>query len=186
MTQTIVLDGIEELPELFASIQEDFGAIDYGQFLAAELDRMAVLHKSYFDSSRGPDGAAWKANAPRTVQQKGHAVVLRGIRGRKATNIKATKRRPGVKFARTRNIAGFRLATSLTAKSRQSFGDAIREAIATTNGGALKFGTAVAYSIYNDQGTDRIPARPHIGMSEKHLDQMTARAADYTLAELSK
>lgn len=179
MTQTLTLDGIEELPELFAGIQEDFEAIDYGEWLAGELDRMAVAHKAYFDSSTGPDGAAWKPNAPSTIRQKGHSTILRGVRGRKERNIKGTKRRPKVTFSRARWIGGFRLSTSLTAKTRQTFGDAIREAIATEYGGELKFGTSVEYSVFNED-------RPHVGISEKHLDGMVERAADFTLAELAK
>jgi hypothetical protein len=183
--QTVVLDGLDELPELYASIAEDWEAIDYSDYLYRELDLMADLHKSYFDSSTGPDGAAWAPNAPRTIQQKGHSTILRGVRGRKEKNVKGTRGRPGVRFRRSRWIGGYRLSTSLTAKTRQTFGDAIREAIATDSGGDLKFGTAVDYSPINDQGGGHIPARPHIGMTEQHLDKVTNRAADFALEQLA-
>lgn len=179
MTQTIVLDGIEELPELFASIQEDFEAIDYTDWMGGELDRIADLHKSYFDASSGPDGAAWKANAPSTIAWKGHSTILRGVRSKKPPNVKGTKGRPKVKFTRTRWIGGFRLSTSLTAKTRQTFGDSIREAVATEGGGMMKFGTSVEYSAYNED-------RPHVGLNDEYLDAATERAADYTLAALAK
>lgn len=182
---TVVLDSLEEIPELLANVQEDLELINYVAYLNKELDLLADLHKSFFDASAGPSGAPWAANAPSTIRQKGHAIVLRGKRGQVAKNVKATKRRPKVGFSRAKNIGGYRLATSLTAKSSQSHGDAIREATDEGNGAMLKFGTAVPYAIFNDQGTDRTPARPHIGMNDTHLDAMTNRVVDYAINELA-
>lgn len=185
--QTVTLNSIDELPDLYNSILEDFNGIDYADHLAKELDVIADENKRMFDSSTGPDGQAWKPNAPSTIAQKGHSTILRGIKGQRPKNFKATKRRPAAKFSRAKNIAGHRLATSLTAKTRQSFGDAVREAIQEEDGKAyLTFGTSVEYSIYNDRGTSRIPARPHIGITEKLLDEMTVRVTDFALAELAK
>lgn len=184
--QTAVLDSPQDLQKLFDGIGVQASAVDWTGELRGELDYIADLHKSFFDRSMGPDGAPWKPNAPSTIEHKGHAVILRGVRGRRERDIKVTARRPGVRFRKTRNIRGYRLATSLTAKTSQSFGDAVREAVATQNGGSLTFGTAVEYSVYNDQGTGRIPARPHVGLTEKYLDQATGRAADHLLEQLKK
>lgn len=187
MTATMVLNGLEELPRLHAAVVADVDRIDFGGLLKSELMRMSDLHRGYFDTSTGPDGNAWSANAPRTIQQKGHAVVLRGIRSKRDRNAKATKRRPSVRFSRAQGIAGYRLATSLTAKTTQSFGDAIREAIQEQPGTAvLAFGTTVPYSIYNQYGTSRIPARPHLGINSQYLKGMVERAADYVIKQLVK
>jgi len=186
MTKSVTLDGLEQLPSLMAGIEADIDQINYTSLLENELIRLSELHKSYFDSSSGPDGQAWAPNAPSTVKQKGHSVVLRGIQGQRQQNVKASRRRPGARFSRSREIAGFRLATSLTAKTTQSFGDAIREAIQEQPGMAyLTFGTDVPYSIYNQMGTERIPARPHIGINSTYLDGMVERAADYTIKRLA-
>ncbi len=186
MTKSVTLDGIDQLPSLMAGIEADIDQINYAGLLENELMRLSDLHKGYFDSSTGPDGQPWAANAPSTIAQKGHSVVLRGIQGTRERNAKATKRRPSVRFSRSRGIAGFRLATSLTAKTTQSFGDAIREAIQEQPGVAyLTFGTEVPYSIYNQLGTSRIPARPHIGINSAYLDGMVERAADYTMRKLT-
>lgn len=179
--RTIYLDGPEELQSLMDGIVEDFEAIDYTAVMSDELNRLSDLHRGFFNASSGPDGVAWKPNAPSTIRQKGHSTVLRGVR-----SAKPRKRKGGPKFVRTRWIGGFRLATSLTLKSGQSTGDAIREGIQTDTGGWMKFGTDVEYSGYNDQGTSRIPARPHIGMDDKHLDGMVERTLDYTIKELAK
>jgi hypothetical protein len=184
--KTVVLDKPEDLKLVYDGIAADFDAIEYEDILSNELNFLAELHKSFFDASTGPDGQPWAVNAPSTIRAKGHAVVLRGKKGTKPASVKATKRRPSVKFSRAKGIAGFRLATSLTAKTTQSFGDAVREAASTDGGAMLKFGTTVEYSLYNDQGTDRIPARPHIGMTSKYLDEATNRVADYTLKALAK
>lgn len=183
---TQVLNSFEELPAFFEGISNDFAEIDYTDYLVKELDFAADLHKKYFDSSTGPDGGAWQPNAPSTIRQKGHSTILRGVRGQVQKHIKSRKGRPGVFSPFTKNVRGYRLATSLTTKTRQTFGDAVREAIGTEGGGVMSFGTTVPYAIYNDQGTERIPARPHIGLTEQHLDKMVNRAADFTLAELAK
>lgn len=178
---TTYLDGPEELQAFVDGIQEDMEAIDYTKLMSQELNNLADLHRGFFNASSGPDGAAWKPNASRTIRQKGHSTILRGVRTRKPP-----KRKTGPKFVRTRWIGGYRLSTSLTLKHGQSTGDAIREGIQTDTGGWLKFGTSVEYAGYNDQGTSRIPARPHIGMDDKHLDGMVERTLDYAIKELAK
>lgn len=178
---TIYLDGPEELQSLMDGIAEDFADIDYTVLMSQELNNLSDLHRGFFNTSSGPDGAAWKPNAPSTIRQKGHSTILRGVR-----SAKPKKRKSGPKFVRTRWIGGYRLATSLTLKAGQSTGDAIREGVQTATGGWLKFGTAVEYAGYNDQGTGRIPARPHIGMDDKHLDGIVERTLDYTLKQLAK
>lgn len=184
--QTVVLNDPKELQGLFDGIVEQADRVDWTEELKKELNFIADLEKSYFDSSTGPDGAPWQVNAPSTIRQKGHDVILRGVRGKRQRDVKVTRRRPAVRFSKAKNIRGFRLATSLTTKTTESFGDSIREAVATDTGGSLTFGTTVEYSIYNDQGTDRIPARPHIGLTNKYLDAATNRAADYLLGQLKK
>lgn len=181
--KTLHLDSLEEIGDLYTGILEDFRDINYLPWLSDELNRLADLHKGFFDSSSGPDGAPWKANAPRTIAEKGHSTVLRGIRTSERSLRKMT--RP-LKTRRTRWIGGYRLATSLTARGTGSAGDAVREAIQTSDKAYLGFGTTVEYSLPNDQGTDHIPARPHIGMNEKHLDGMVERVADYALDQLKK
>jgi hypothetical protein len=186
MTQTVTLTDPNQLTGFFAGIADDFARIDCEPYLFSELDYIADQEQSYFAASAGPDGSPWKANAPRTIKQKGHSIILRGKRGERPNNIKPTKRRPGVSFSRQQNTSQFRLARSLTLKSHQSFDDAIREAVATDSGGKLRFGTFVPYSIFNDQGTERIPARPHIGFTDKYLDQATNRVLDFTIQQLAK
>ena len=178
MTQTITLDSLDELQDLYDGIAEDFADIDYTDWMGRELELMADLHKGFFNASTGPDGAPWKPNAPATIAYKGHSTILRGVRGRKERNYKGTKLRPKVTFSRARWIGGYRLSTSLTAKTRQTFGDAIREGIQTDTGGWMTFGTSVEYSVFNED-------RPHVGLSEQHLDKMTNRVADFALERLA-
>jgi hypothetical protein len=180
------VDNQNELQGVFDGIGKQFEDIEYEQALQSELTFLAELHKSFFDASTGPDGQPWAANAPRTIQAKGHSVILRGRRGSRQKNIKATKRRPSVGFSRAKGIAGFRLATSLTAKTTQSHGDAIREAVETPNGAALRFGTSVEYAGYNQDGTSRAPARPHVGFTPEYIDNACNRLADFTVKELAK
>lgn len=187
--KTVVLDKPEDLQKVFDGMAADFEAIDFEEAMKAELGYLADLHKSYFDSSTGPDGQAWGANAPSTIEAKGHSVILRGRQGTRQQNIKATRRRPSVHFSRGKNIAGFRLATSLTTKTEQSFGDSIREAVRTDNGAMLTFGSGVEYAGDERAGrpTNYAPqGRPHIGMTAKYLDEATGRVADFTMEQLKK
>lgn len=184
--KTIVLENPKQLQAVYDGIATQFAAIDFEDVLKGELNLLADLHRSFFTTSTGPDGKPWTPNAPATIRHKGHSTILRGVRGRRDKNVKATKRRAAVSFARTRWIGGYRLATSLTAKTTQSYGDAIREAIALQDGGALKFGTTVEYSAYNQNGTATAPARPHVGFTIPYVDKAAARAADYTVEQLAK
>lgn len=159
--KTITLKGLEEIPDLLRGVEEDFRDIDWIPYLQKELLELSNTATGMFASSQTPDGVPWKPNAPRTIREKGHARILRG--------------KPANKY---------RLSRSLTQKA--GGGDAIREAIQTASGAVLGFGTAVEYALYNDQGTNRIPARPHIGINEKHLDGMVERVADYAVAQLAK
>lgn len=45
----------------------------------------------------------------------------------------------------------------------------------------LTFGTSVPYSIFNQQGTPRIPARVHVGMSEQTLGKIVDGVADHVV-----
>jgi len=176
VTQTIHLDSIDELQDLYDGVAEDFRDIDYQPWMSDELNRLADLHRAFFNSSSGPDGALWKPNAPSTIRQKGHSTILRGVRGAKPPR---KTRKGGLKYRRSRWIGGYRLATSLSAKGVGSAGDAVREAIDKSTGAQLAFGTTVPYSIYNED-------RPHLGMNESHLDGMVERVADHVLAQLAK
>jgi phage gpG-like protein len=162
MTVTILVDGYENLHEVYDSIAEDFNSIDYSEWMKSELDEMAHAHSGYFQRSVSPDGIPWKPNAPRTIAAKGHSRILRG----KPSN-------------------QYRLSRSLAARG-QPGGDSIREAIQTNTGAYMSFGTAVEYALQNDQGTARIPARPHVGINEAYLDAMTERVADYVIRKLAK
>lgn len=178
MPATIYIDDISELPEVYASIEEDFNAIDFEPFMAKELDPLADWHRGLFDNQRSPDGSSWAANKQSTIKQKGHNKVLRGLRQ------SPDRSRKGVK--RAQRFARFRLSNSLTLKAHQSVGDAIREAVGDHKGAGLTFGTTVPYSVFHDKGGDHFPARQHVGINSEYLDEMTERALDYTMAQLAK
>lgn len=157
MPTTYHLTDFSQLQDVYDAISEDFNSVDYADWLNNELDRMADLHKGFFQAQTGPDGAAWKPNAPATIKRKGHSRVLRG---------------------HPKN--NFRLSRSLTHKARSSSGDAIREAIQEQDGVAyLGFGSDVEYSRYNAN-------RPHVGINDQHLTGMVERVADHVIKQLAK
>lgn len=178
MGATIYIDDINDLPEVFLSVQEDFDRLDFQPFLRNELGGIADFEADLFDRQVSPDGQAWPENAQRTIDRKGHRKVLRGLRQ------PPSPKRQGV--TRKARFKPFRLSDSLTSKSMQSFGDAIREVVSDSRGAALSFGTTVEYSGFHDRGGGRLPKRQHVGINENYLDRMTERFADYVLAELKK
>ena len=163
MTQTITIDGLENLQDLYDGVSEDFADIELVPWMHKELDNLSDWERGLFNSQTSPDGQAWAPNAPRTIKQKGHSRILRG--------------KPSL---------GFRLSTSLTLKSHASTGDAVREAVEMTEAGELAFGTSLEYSAINDRQRGNAPARPHVGINETELDKIAERAADYCLKELAK
>jgi len=50
----------------------------------------------------------------------------------------------------------------------------------------LLFGTELPYSIFNQEGTSRIPARPHVGMNEQLVDAITEEIAEFTVEQLKE
>jgi phage gpG-like protein len=50
----------------------------------------------------------------------------------------------------------------------------------------LLFGTDVEYSLFNQEGTQRIPARPHVGMTEKLVDAIADEVLDFAVEQLKE
>jgi len=163
MPGTYILKSLDDLQALYDDIALQFEEMDYVPFLYEELPRLEAFHRERFATQTDATGAAWKKNAPRTIKRKGHTRILRGI-----------------------PKEGHRLSKSLTQRLRHSTEDAVREVVQTDSFAGLSFGTTRPYHAQNQDGTARIPARPHLGMNEKFVDGVATRAVDYCLAELAK
>lgn len=46
------------------------------------------------------------------------------------------------------------------------------------------FGTSIAYAMFHQEGTSRMPARPPVGISEESIDQLTNMVADATVERM--
>ena len=126
-----------------------------------ELGQLAIAHQFYFQLQVGPDGNRWAANAPSTIEAKGHDVVLRG---------KPSNRQ--------------RLSRSLTRKSAGP--DAVREVIQVGDNVYAVFGTEVEYSKYHDNPDGRLPFRPHIGVNTKYIERFETRVMNHAMKHLVK
>jgi len=156
---TTVMHNANEIRAFLVGIGEDFARTPFEPFLRDELSLVSDQYSYYFAEQAGPDGAAWQANAPSTIKQKGHQRILRG----KPDNQN-------------------RLSLSLTRKAAD--GDAVRDVIHVSNTFFAIHGTDVEYSVWNDRGTGRIPARHHIGVSVSYFDAFCNRAIDYAFQKL--
>lgn len=157
---------IEELPEYFAGVGEDWEKLNYQKFLNDELPRIAFLHAGYFADEAGPDGVAWRKLSPRT------------------------RKRVGIEGPDTILVDAGPLKESLTTDSG---GEAIRIVEQTAEGWGLQFGTYDEKSSFHDDeshgynppiGSGILPYRPHVGLTDEYLDEATERAADHAVAEM--
>jgi phage gpG-like protein len=157
--QTLVLNSLEDLQELYDGVAEDFNKLDYTEWMKAELVKLADWEQSLFDTATAPDGAAWPPLAPSTIKRKGHATIL---------------------------VDTTRLRRSLTFKGTASNDEAVREANQTDTAAYLAFGSLVPYGPSHDESVGNRPARRHVGINEQYLDKMVERVADYTVKELAE
>jgi len=62
--------------------------------------------------------------------------------------------------------------------------DSIREVISEEHNSGFVFGTEVEYAHYHMTGTQNMPARPMVGITEVEVDAIVNRMLDYTTQEL--
>ena len=75
-----------------------------------------------------------------------------------------------------------KLRASLIGKT----GDSIREVFVEGETHGLMFGTDLEYAHYHLTGTNRMPARPEVGISNEVMDAMTGRMLDFAIEELKE
>ena len=75
-----------------------------------------------------------------------------------------------------------RLQASLVGKTA----DSVREAFQENEHAWVHFGTDVEYSQYHDENAQRLPKRPHVGLSEPDIDGIAKQVLDYQVEELQK
>lgn len=164
MTPDIIT--IDELPEYFAGISEDWNRMNYRPFLNDEMALIAFLHATYFTDEAGPDEVNWRALSPRT------------------------RKRVGIEGPNRILVDTGALKESLTSDSGS---DGIRIVEETAEGWGLQFGSYVPYSVFHDDeshghnppfGSGILPYRPHIGLTEEYLDEATERAADFAVLQM--
>lgn len=160
MADTIITSQ-REMDAFIGTIPAAFEKIGWELHLRDESEKLDKTYKTYFSQKVGPDGQQWAPNAPATIKRKGHARQLFG---------KPSK--------------GYRLSKSLTTRDGEF---SIRYEIDNWPGRAtLIHGTDAPYSKPNDQGTRRIPARRHIGITGQYFDSFATRTVDYAFAQLKK
>ena len=149
-----------EVDAILENLGNDFRTMRWAAFMRQEQRNLENIHRRYFDSFVGPDGQSWKANAPLTIKRKGHDRRLHG----KPAN-------------------GFRLRQSLTLPHSE-FG--IRYEIDEWPNARIVFGTDAPYHGYNQEGTRRIPARKHLGITRAYFYQLSRRANQYALKKITR
>lgn len=142
------------------TVERNFRGMRWQAFMEQEQRGLEKIHRNYFESFVGPDGKPWKANAPRTIKQKGHARQLHGIPAR-----------------------GFQLRQSLTLPMSQ-YG--IRYEIDHWPLARLIFGTDAPYHGYNNDGTRWIPSRKHLGITRAYFGRLARRANSFAFKSIKR
>lgn len=157
MTDTV--DGMEGLAELFDQMAE---AIENGSY-ESRMDELVPLiqdcEAKAFHEGREPGGTAWVPLAPSTIARKG---ARSGIIGPHTTILVDTGR----------------LFESLT------IDDGTSDTVWITGDNFLTFGTSVPYSIFHETGTIRMPARPHVGVDEQTVDQISDAIVGFVIDKM--
>lgn len=154
MMQTVEIRNQSDMNRLYGGVKQDFQGIRWEGWMQTQFRRMEELHASYFYGQQGPDGAAWKPNAPATIKKKGHGVIL---------------------------VHKYKLLPSMTRPFAEG---AIRMTIDEWPKATMIFGNDIPYSVLNNNGTKRIPARPHIGLTRPFFETLTKSAVDYAFEKL--
>jgi hypothetical protein len=154
-----------DFDRLFQSVRDDFEtAVTWEGFADTEFRSLEQLHDEKFKGGGAgffTSAGGWPPNAPSTVRMKGHSRPLFGIPSQ-----------------------GFRLHASLT-QPNSEFG--IRLTVDEwPNYAAIIFGTDAPYHAFNQYGTSRIPARPHLGISEKYFNDVAKRAVDHVFDRIQQ
>ncbi len=161
MNTTTEIRSQADMAAFFRSIGDDFDRLKWDDWMVGELRRMEAQHAEYFARQAGPDGAGWAPNRPSTIKRKGHARILRGIP------------RDGHPLSKSLTLALAEFAVRYTIDEWPSRAQLI-------------FGTDAPHHGYNQDGTSRAPARPHVGVTLQYFDGMVGRAADHALKGLKR
>lgn len=143
-------DQIAELPEEAQRVLQE---ADFSPIFEKIIDDLELDHQGFFESEKSPAGAKWKPNAPSTIRQKGHSLVMRG--------------KPP-----------FRLSSSLAGETADSVRFMFDEQL--TKGFA--YGTEREEVWRHMHGTSRYPARPFLGFTEARKEQMIEDVLDHAVA----
>lgn len=153
--ETIEVDGIEGLEQVFGVIEADWFDFDYSELLESFIPKLEEKHAEHFEGQHDPSGLAWASLAASTIRRKGHNRIL---------------------------FETGRLGVSVIAESPDSIRDVISESL---NHG-LVFGEDVPYSHFLQDGTNRMPARKHVGINETTLTEFVDLIADDTVEKLKR
>lgn len=158
MASTYVIEDQQELEQFLADLVNDFEGMPASRSGREFGEQgVAIAEESMrqgFEAGRAPNGSTWAPNAPATVKRKGHGKVLRDTG---------------------------RLGVSLVESGHP---DAVVEIVNEPAGCGFARGTSVPYSAPNQKGTKRIPARPHVGLTEDACDELAELGADLAIEHL--
>lgn len=144
----------EDMNQLWGGVVAKFEGLKWATWLADETDRLEKRHAQTMEKQTDPTGRKHPPLAASTINRKGHSRILFD------TN---------------------RLYNSLVSPSAEF---SIRYAIDEWPRAQLIYGTSAPYSPFLTTGTDRMPARPHVGITRQRFGFIAHRACVYALEQL--
>lgn len=126
---------------------------DLREVLREYSTELEAWHGTYFEEQHEPAGKKWEELRPATKAKKGHDIILW-----ETGKLRDSLEVPGAD-------------------------DSIREATHEGQYNILVYGTSVPYAHFHMTGTERMVARPFLGVTEEKVDVLGEMVLDY-LAEL--
>lgn len=178
--RVISINSLDELPAAIAriieSVARDVERINYRPFMQQRLvDFMERMHAEAFRMEVEPEtGRAWERLSPRTVRLKGHSVRM------VETN------------ALQKSLAGRHAGSAPPRRSTRKAPPgnwSIRRISSISGGAVLEFGTRRPHAWKHMKGYEgidgiKLPARPHVGLSDKNADEIAEMVADEVIKKL--
>lgn len=171
--ETIEVDGLDGLDQVFASIEADFQGANYNALLADELVILSESHDERFERRVNPQGLAWLPWNWRGIRDSDSHPTLEV-----SSTLRASLMPGGLGSIAevARNVLTY--GTNIAYAGIHNFGALIITGIALVargGGGFLPAGSQL-----------NIPQREFVGMNETDVDAMTERVADDAVEKLKR
>lgn len=148
---------IKDTYTYIGDVIEDFKAVEFREALDQIGAKFAEKTTQNFLSESSPSGSPWEPLSPFTIAKKGHDTIL----------VDSTTMRKSVVL---RDAPHHIERIGKNAAGEEE----------------IVYGTDVAYAVFHQEGTARMPQREFLGLEEKDADDIAEIVADHIVEKLKQ